>query len=95
MADSQDNFAWAAFYQASFDINDDVEVALARFDKDKRENTTETPALYNTTFIAEIVEGDKRKKSWSALQPKSLFVTGQTRLDDLWRHHPWLPFGWL
>ena len=82
LADSQDNFAWAAFYQASFDMSDDLEVSLsARYDKDTRENTTETPALYNTTFIAEIVEGDKRKQSWSALQPK---VTVRYRANDEW-----------
>lgn len=82
LADSQDNFAWAVFGQASWDLSDDVEMALsARFDRDTRENTTLTEAEYNVPFNAAIVLGDKRKETWDAFQPKA---TIRWMPDDNW-----------
>ena len=44
LADSQDNFAYAVFADLSFDITPKLEGSVAlRYDKDERENTTETP----------------------------------------------------
>lgn len=72
LSDSQDNFAWAVFGDLAYDVTDDFEVGLSlRYDEDTRENTTETPnafifgALAGATF-----NGEVRKKTWSAFQPK-------------------------
>ena len=44
LADSQDNLAWAVFGELSYDISDRLEGSVAlRYDRDERENTTETP----------------------------------------------------
>ncbi len=44
LADSQDNLAWAAFGEMSYDVTDRLEASVAlRYDRDERENTTETP----------------------------------------------------
>lgn len=70
LADSQDNFAWAVFGQMSMDLSETVELsASVRYDRDTRENTTETPALYNTSGL-DLQFGDARKESWSEMQPK-------------------------
>lgn len=75
LSDSQDNFAWAVFADIAFDVSDDFEVGFSlRFDRDTREQTAETPQgfldspLQNT--FAGVRTGDKREKSWDALQPK-------------------------
>ena len=82
LADGQDNFAWAVFGQVGWDLSDDLEATFSvRYDEDTRENTTLTPELYNTTFIADIVEGDQRKETWDALQPK---LTLRYRPNDEW-----------
>jgi iron complex outermembrane receptor protein len=82
LADGQDNFAWAVFGQAAYDISDNVEMAFSlRYDKDTRENTTLTPAEYNVPFNAAIIFGEKRKESWNALQPK---LTLRYRPTDEW-----------
>ena len=82
LADGQDNFAWAVFGQAAYDINDSLEVAFSlRYDEDTRENTTLTPPEYNVPFNAAIVFGDKRKETWDSLQPK---LTLRYRPNDAW-----------
>ncbi len=44
LADSQDNLAWAVFGELSYDISDRLEGSVAlRYDRDERENTTDTP----------------------------------------------------
>ena len=70
LADAQDNFAWAIFGQISYDISEAIEASFSlRYDDDERENTTMTPALYNTSGL-DLVLGEKRKESWDELQPK-------------------------
>ncbi|MEJ2532125.1 MAG: TonB-dependent receptor [Halioglobus sp.] len=70
LADSQDNLAWAVFGQVAYDVTDQLEASFSlRYDEDERENTTKTPALYNTSGL-DLVFGEKRKKSWDDLQPK-------------------------
>jgi iron complex outermembrane receptor protein len=73
LADSQDNLAWAVFGEVNFDITPRLEGSLAlRYDRDDRENTTETPQqfipgpLQGTAF-----PGQVRKESWDDLQPKA------------------------
>lgn len=80
LADSQDNFAWAAFGELSYDLTDRVEGSLAlRYDRDERENTTETPQEFipgpiNCDTDPEPVPcaftGQVRKETWDELQPK-------------------------
>jgi len=73
LADSQDNLAWAVFGELNFDITPRLEGSLAlRYDRDDRENTTETPQqfipgpLQTTAFTGQV-----RKESWDDLQPKA------------------------
>jgi iron complex outermembrane receptor protein len=73
LADGQDNFAWAIFGEAAYDISDATEVAFSlRYDDDERENTTLTPAAFlpNIAGFPEGFTGEVRKKSWSEWQPK-------------------------
>jgi len=81
LADSQDNLAWAAFGELSYDLTDRVEGSLAlRYDRDERENTTETPAEFIPAPLvcppppAPPVDcafpGQVRKETWDELQPK-------------------------
>ena len=70
LADGQDNFAWAVFGQVAYDVTDQIEASFSlRYDDDERENTTLTPAVYNTSGL-DLEFGGKRKESWDALQPK-------------------------
>jgi len=73
LADSQDNLAWAVFGELNFDITPRLEGSIAlRYDRDDRENTTETPQqfipgpLQTTAFTGQV-----RKESWDDLQPKA------------------------
>lgn len=69
LADSQDNFAWAAFGELSADVTDKIEASFAlRYDEDERKNTTETPTIFLPTPTA--FPGQVRRKTWDELQPK-------------------------
>ena len=69
LADSQDNFAWAVFGEAAYDLSDRMEVSLAlRYDEDERENTTLTPQPF--LFTAGATTGEVRKDTWDELQPR-------------------------
>jgi iron complex outermembrane receptor protein len=73
LADSQDNLAWAVFGEIAADVGDRTEVAFAlRYDKDTRENTTETPEDFLPFFEGERIgtTGEVRKKTWDELQPR-------------------------
>jgi iron complex outermembrane receptor protein len=72
LADSQDNFAWAVFGDLDYDITDKLEASFAlRYDKDERENTTETPTEFIPLPLQGIAfPGQVRKKSWDEPQPK-------------------------
>jgi iron complex outermembrane recepter protein len=80
LADSQDNLAWAAFGELSYDLTDKVEASLAlRYDNDERENTTETPTEFIPAAISCATDpqpvpcsftGQVRKETWSDVQPK-------------------------
>lgn len=73
IADDNDNRAWALFGNVSYDINDDLEIALAlRYDEDKREqnisplNTAGLPAGCTVSNTAAC----QQKETYSKLQPK-------------------------
>jgi iron complex outermembrane receptor protein len=69
LADSQDNFAWAAFGEIVTDLGDRTELSFAlRYDEDTRENTTLTPAAFLPT--ANAATGEVRKHTWDELQPR-------------------------
>ena len=73
LADSQDNFAWAVFGEVAYDVSDATEIALsARYDRDTRENTTNTPTAFlpNVAGFPQGFTGEKRKETWDELQPK-------------------------
>ncbi|MGH8285975.1 MAG: TonB-dependent receptor, partial [Steroidobacteraceae bacterium] len=73
LADSQNNSAWAVFGELSYDISDRLEASVAlRYDRDERENTTETPAQFIPAPLVGIAfPGQVRKESWDDLQPKA------------------------
>jgi iron complex outermembrane recepter protein len=72
LADSQDNFAWAVFGNVDIDLAKNVEMSLAlRYDRDDRENTTETPAEFIPAALVGIAfPGQVRKETWDEWQPK-------------------------
>jgi iron complex outermembrane receptor protein len=72
LADSQDNFAWAVFGSLSYNFSDKWDATFsARYDEDTREQTTETPPSFIPQSLAgDLVTGQKRKKTWDAMQPK-------------------------
>ncbi len=73
LADSQDNFAWALFGNAIWKLNEQLRVdASLRYDRDRRENTTLTPAnfLPNVPGFPPGVTGQVRKRTFDAWQPK-------------------------
>jgi iron complex outermembrane receptor protein len=69
LADSQNNDAWAVFADGTFEVTDRFEVdAAIRYDEDRRENTTETPAGFLPDPSAST--GEVRTHTWSEPQPK-------------------------
>lgn len=83
LSDSQDNFAWAIFGEIAYDISDDLEATFSlRYDRDKRENTTETPnAFFAGTLVGASFNGQVRERTWDDLQPK--FSLRWKPLDNL------------
>ena len=72
LADSQNNDAWAAFADASYDVTEKLEVDVSlRYDRDQRRNTTETPVQFIPAPLAGVAfPGQVRTKTWDDLQPK-------------------------
>ncbi|MFQ5658994.1 MAG: TonB-dependent receptor [Gammaproteobacteria bacterium] len=72
LSDSQDNFAFAAFGEMSFDIDEDLELSFAlRYDRDHRQNTTDTPnAFFAGNLVGASFQGEVRQRTWDDLQPK-------------------------
>ncbi len=71
LSDGQDNFAWAVFGEAAYDLSDAFEVAVSlRYDEDTRENTTLTEPPHGDFTGIQIVPGTVREETWSDLQPK-------------------------
>jgi iron complex outermembrane receptor protein len=72
LADSQEQFAWAAYVATSTSITDQLELSVnLRYDHDTRENTTETPtAFLPCTPGPTCTTGLTREESWDDLQPQ-------------------------
>jgi len=73
LADSQDNFAWAAFGSLTWNISNQWDATFsARYDEDTRKQTTDTPPPFIPSSLAgSVVTGQERKKTWDAWQPKA------------------------
>ena len=73
LADSQDNSAWAAFGSLTWNFSSEWDATFsARYDSDTREQTTDTPPSFIPAVLAaDLVTGQKRKKTWDAWQPKA------------------------
>ena len=70
LADSQSNNAWAVFGDATYEFNDQWELdAAIRYDRDKRQNTTDTPQGF-LPLNSGALTGEVRDETFSATQPK-------------------------
>ena len=73
LSDSQNQFAWATYFDTSTNITDDLELSLNfRFDSDYRKNTTDTPQVFLTMGGIPGNTGDQRSHTWSAFQPQAI-----------------------
>jgi len=73
LADEQNNFAWAAFANLSYDLSEEFTIdASLRYDHDKRENTTLTPTAFlpNVPGFPQGATGEVRTESFDDWQPK-------------------------
>ena len=72
LSDTQDNFAWALFGNLGYEFSPEWRVdASLRYDHDKRENTTLTPAGFmNGPGQPNGTTGEVREVSFDAWQPK-------------------------
>ena len=71
LADSQNNNAWALFGDATYQFSPAWELDVAaRYDEDKRKNTTDTPDAYIQPIDPTAYQGEVRQHTWSELQPK-------------------------
>jgi len=69
LSDSQNNNAWAAFADATYEFTKQFELdAAIRYDEDQRQNTTDTPANFLPDPNAHT--GEVRKHTFDAAQPK-------------------------
>jgi iron complex outermembrane receptor protein len=83
LADSQDQFAWAAYIDTSTSITDALELSVnLRYDHDTRENTTDTPTGFLPCVPSPTcASGLVREESWDDLQPQVILRYEAT--DDL------------
>jgi iron complex outermembrane receptor protein len=83
LADSQDQFAWAAYVATSTDITDNLELSInVRYDRDTRENTTETPTGFLPCVPSPTcASGLVREETWDDFQPQVILRYSPT--DDL------------
>ena len=80
LADSQSNFAWAAYLDTSFDITSQLELsANLRYDHDHRENTTVTPQSFLTAAGIPATTGLLRPHDFQGWQPQ--FILKYTPTD--------------
>jgi iron complex outermembrane receptor protein len=72
LADSQNNFAWAVFGNVDVNLTEKLELSTSlRYDRDHRENTTETPVEFIPAPLAGVAfPGQVREHTWDDLQPK-------------------------
>jgi iron complex outermembrane recepter protein len=80
LSDSQSNNAWAVFADATYEFNPQWELdAAIRYDEDRRQNTTDTPAQFLPDPTAHT--GEVRTATFSSPQPKA---TLRYKPDDNW-----------
>jgi iron complex outermembrane recepter protein len=80
LADSQKNYAWAVFADATYEFSPQWEFdAALRYDDEHVQNTTDTPAEFLPTTTA--FTGEVRNAVFSAPQPKA---TLRYKPDDDW-----------
>jgi iron complex outermembrane recepter protein len=80
LADSQKNYAWAVFADATYEFNPQWEFdAALRYDDEHVQNTTDTPTEFLPTTTA--FTGEVRNAVFSAPQPKA---TLRYKPDDDW-----------
>jgi iron complex outermembrane receptor protein len=86
LADSQDNFAWAAFGNVDVNLTDKLELSTSlRYDRDHRKNTTETPAEFIPAPLVGIAfPGEVRTHTWDDWQPKVTLRHKPTRDSTLY-----------
>ncbi len=73
LSDAQNQFAWAAYFDTSTSITDDLELSLNfRFDSDHRKDTTDTPQVFLNMAGIPTQTGDSRAHTWSAFQPQAI-----------------------
>jgi iron complex outermembrane receptor protein len=78
LADEQHNYAWAAFADLNYEFNSQWELdAAIRYDRDHRQNTTDTPTFFLPTTAA--YTGEVRDATFDAAQPKG---TLRYKLND-------------
>ncbi|MGO9930827.1 MAG: TonB-dependent receptor [Steroidobacteraceae bacterium] len=80
LADTQSNYAWAAYADATYEFNPQWELDVAiRYDDEHVQNTTDTPTAFLPTTTA--YTGEVRDAVFCAPQPKA---TIRYRPDDDW-----------
>lgn len=86
LADSQNNNAWAFFADAAYEFSRQFEFdAAIRYDRDQRQNTTDTPARFLPDPAAHT--GEVREATFDAAQPK--FTLRYKPTDDLTLYGGW------
>lgn len=73
LADSQENFAWAAFANVGYEFTPQLRIdGSLRYDRDSRENTTLTPTVFlpNVPGFPAGATGEVREVDFDAWQPK-------------------------
>jgi iron complex outermembrane receptor protein len=71
LSDSQSNNAWAVFGDATYEFSKQFELdAAIRYDRDERQNTTDTPTAFLAAEHIPAVTGEVRKHTFSEAQPK-------------------------
>ena len=73
LSDSQDQFAWAGYFDTTTEITNQLELSLnARYDHDRRSDTTDTPQSFLTAAGIPGLSGQTRTHSWGAFQPQAI-----------------------
>jgi iron complex outermembrane receptor protein len=86
LSDSQNNNAWAEFADATYEFNQQLELdAAIRYDRDQRQNTTDTPTRFLPDPTAHT--GEVREVAFDAAQPKATLRYKPT--DDLTFYGGW------
>ncbi|MGY6638354.1 MAG: TonB-dependent receptor [Erythrobacter sp.] len=73
LADGQDNFAWALFANAGYEITPELRIdGSLRYDRDRRRQTTLTPQgfLPNVPGVPQAQSGEVRTRTFQDWQPK-------------------------